>query len=308
MPELPDVELYLAALRPRVVGQPIERVRVTSPFFVRTFDPPIAALEGRTVRSLGRVGKRLVWELDADLFIVIHLMIAGRLRWREKGAAIPGKVGLAAFDFPDGTLLFTEAGSRKQASLHVVRVRRPSRPSIPAAPTCSRWGSRRSARRCGGANHTLKRSLTDPHLFSGIGNAYSDEILHAAQLSPVKLTQSLSDTEMMRLFEATRAVLADWTAKLQQETGEAFPEKVTAFRPGMAVHGRYGQPCPRCGAPVQRIALRAARIELLRRAARPADGCSPIGRCRGCCARTGRRRSRISSAGSRRAAGAGDVS
>jgi formamidopyrimidine-DNA glycosylase len=254
MPELPDIELYLAALRPRVAGRPIERVRVTSPFFVRTFDPPVSALEGRTVGSLRRVGKRLVWELDADLFIVIHLMIAGRLRWREKGAAIPGKVGLAALDFPDGTLLFTEAGSRKQASLHVVSGAAAVAALDPGGADVFTMGLEAFGAALRGANHTLKRSLTDPHLFSGIGNAYSDEILHAAQLSPVKLTQSLSDTEMMRLFDATRAVLADWTAKLQEETGEAFPEKVTAFRPGMAVHGRYGQPCPRCGAPVQRIA------------------------------------------------------
>jgi formamidopyrimidine-DNA glycosylase len=253
MPELPDVELYLSALRPRVVGRLVERVRVSSPFFVRTFDPPVAALEGRTVTDLTRLGKRLVWAFDEDLFVVVHLMIAGRLRWREKGAAIPAKVGLAAFDFADATLLFTEAGSRKQASLHVVRgagavaAMDPGGADVFAMPLDAFAAALRSA------NHTLKRSLTDPHLFSGIGNAYSDEILHAAQLSPVKLTHALTDEEIARLFDATRRVLRDWLTRLQEETGDAFPEKVTAFRPGMAVHGRYGKPCPRCGAPVQRI-------------------------------------------------------
>ena len=253
MPELPDVELYLAALRPRVIEQPIERVRLTSPFFVRSYDPPVSALEGRTVRSLRRMGKRLVWEIDDDLFMVMHLMIAGRLRWRDKGTAVPGKVGLAALDFPGGTLLVTEAGSRKQASLHVVRGAAAVASMDPGGADVFTMSVEAFAAALRGANHTLKRSLTDPHLFSGIGNAYSDEILHAAQLSPVKLTQALTDAEVARLFDATREVLAMWIAKLQQETGEAFPEKVTAFRPGMAVHGRYGQPCPRCGAPVQRI-------------------------------------------------------
>jgi formamidopyrimidine-DNA glycosylase len=253
MPELPDVELYLTALRPRLVGQPIERVRVASPFFVRTFDPPISALEGRLVRSLRRIGKRLVWELDADLFVVIHLMIAGRLRWREKGAAIPGKLGLAAFDLPGGTLIVTEAGSRRQASLHVVRGPAAVAAMDPGGADVFTMDLAAFAAALRGANHTLKRSLTDPHLFSGIGNAYSDEILHAAQLSPVKLTQSLTETEIERLFESTRHVLDTWTKKLLAETGDRFPEKVTAFRPGMAVHGRYRQPCPRCGEPVQRI-------------------------------------------------------
>jgi formamidopyrimidine-DNA glycosylase len=253
MPELPDVELYLAALRPRVIGQPIERARVASPFFVRTFDPPVAALEGRVVRSLARLGKRLVWELDADLFAVVHLMIAGRLRWRDKGAAIPGKVGLAALDFPGGTLIFTEAGSRKQASLHVVRGAAAVADMDPGGADVFSLDAAAFGAALRSANHTLKRSLTDPHLFSGIGNAYSDEILHAAALSPVKLTQSLTDIEVGRLFDATRQVLRMWTTRLLEETGDAFPEKVTAFRPGMAVHGRYGQPCPRCGAPVQRI-------------------------------------------------------
>lgn len=253
MPELPDVELYLAALRPRLAGTPIERVRVASPFFVRTFDPPIAAVEGHVVGSLRRVGKRLVWELDADLFIVVHLMIAGRLRWREKGAAIPGQLGLAALDFPDGTLLFTEAGSRKRASLHVVRGASAVAALDPGGADVFSMELAAFGAALRGANHTLKRSLTDPHLFSGIGNAYSDEILHAAQLSPVRLTQALTDDEIGRLFESTRQVLSTWTKKLIEETGDRFPEKVTAFRPGMAVHGRFRQPCPRCGEPVQRI-------------------------------------------------------
>ena len=253
MPELPDVELYLSALRPRVLGRAVERVRVSSPFFVRTFDPPLASIEGKEIRALTRVGKRLVWALDADLFLVVHLMIAGRLRWKEKGAAIPAKVGLAAFDFSDATLLFTEAGSRKQASMHLVRGAEAVAAMDPGGAEIFAMSPAQFAAALRSGNHTLKRSLTDPHLFSGIGNAYSDEILHAAQLSPVKLTHALSDDEIARLFDATRSVLQYWLQLLQEETGDAFPEKVTAFRPGMAVHGRYGKPCPRCGAPIQRI-------------------------------------------------------
>ena len=253
MPELPDVELYLAALRPRVTGRVIERARTASPFFVRTYDPPLAAIEGHAVQSLSRMGKRLVFEFDADLFVVVHLMIAGRLRWRERGIAIPAKVGLAAFDFADATLLFTEAGSRKQASLHVVRGRAAVEAMDPGGVEVETLSLEAFAAALRGGNHTLKRMLTDPHVFSGIGNAYSDEILHAARLSPVKLTRALSDDEVARLYEATLGTLREWTARLREETGDAFPEKVTAFRPSMAVHGRYGKPCPRCGAPVQRI-------------------------------------------------------
>ena len=253
MPELPDVELYLWALRPRIVGRVIERVRVSSPFFVRTYDPAIAALVGRTVSALSRIGKRLVWALDDDLFVVVHLMIAGRLRWREPGAVIPAKLGLAAFDFAHGTLIFTEAGSRKRASLHVIRGAAALAALDPGGAEVFTMSVDTFAGLLRAANHTLKRSLTDPHLFSGIGNAYSDEILHRAQLSPIRLTQAMSDDEIARLFDATRAVLQEWTDTLQRETGDTFPEKVTAFRPGMAVHGRYGKPCPRCGAPVQRI-------------------------------------------------------
>ena len=253
MPELPDVELYLAALRPRVQGRTIERVRVASPFFVRSYDPPIAALAGHAIASLSRVGKRIVLACDADLFVVVHLMIAGRLRWKDRGAAIPAKLGLAAFDFEHGTLLFTEAGSRKQASMHVVRGSAAVEAMDPGGADVFAMSRDEFAAALGSGNHTLKRMLTDPHVFSGIGNAYSDEILHAARLSPIKLTRSMSDEEVTRLFDETRSVLEAWTRRLQEEEGDRFPEKVTAFRPGMAVHGRYGKPCPRCGAPVQRI-------------------------------------------------------
>ena len=253
MPELPDVELYLSALRPRVGGRTIERVRVASPFFVRTYDPPASAIEGREIVSLSRLGKRIVFALSGDRFVVVHLMIAGRLRWRERGAAIPAKLGLAALDFADGTLLFTEAGSRKRASFHVVRGRAAVEAMDPGGAEIQTLSLDAFAAALRSGNHTLKRMLTDPHVFSGIGNAYSDEILHAARLSPVKLTRALNDEDVARLYEATRDVLREWTLRLVEETGEKFPEKVTAFRAGMAVHGRYGQPCPRCGAAVQRI-------------------------------------------------------
>ena len=253
MPELPDIELYLHALSPRVVPQPIERFRIGNPFIVRTYDPPASAIEGLRVLALRRLGKRIVFTLERDLFLVLHLMIAGRLRWRERGAALPGKVGLAAFDFPSGTLLLTEAGSKRQASIHIVR-------GAAALEEHDRGGlevleSDVSAfrDRLTKENHTVKRALTDPHVFSGIGNAYSDEILHAAKLSPLKLTATLTGEEIERLFHAARDTLRMWTERLRDDTGDAFPEKVTAFREGMAVHGRYGKPCPVCGSPVQRI-------------------------------------------------------
>jgi formamidopyrimidine-DNA glycosylase len=253
MPELPDVAVYLEALERRILGAHLERVRLASPFVLRSFDPPPRAAEGRAVRALRRLGKRIAIALDGDLFLVLHLMIAGRLHWRPAGAKVPGKLGLAAFDFSTGTLLLTEAGTKKRAALHLVRgeeelaaldpggldVFEADLPGFRLALTCE--------------NHTLKRALTDPRLLSGIGNAYADEILHRARLSPVKLTQHLDGAEAERLFEATRATLRDWIGRLRAETGDGFPEKVTAFRPGMAVHGRYGQPCPACGAPVQRI-------------------------------------------------------
>lgn len=251
--ELPDITLYLHALAPRVLQQPIERLRIANPFLVRTTEPPVGAAEGRRVTGLRRIGKRIVLELEGGLFIVLHLMIAGRLRWRERGAAIPGKVGLAAFDFPTGTAIFTEAGSRRQASLHMIA-------DVPSLAALDPGGLEvlgstlpQFAERLTRENHTLKRALTDPHILSGIGNAYSDEILHAARLSPMKLTSSLTGDEMTRLHDATSTTMEGWIARLLDETGERFPEKVTAFRDGMAVHGRYGQPCPVCRTAVQRI-------------------------------------------------------
>jgi formamidopyrimidine-DNA glycosylase len=253
MPELPDVELYLHALTPRIVGQQLERLRIASPLLVRSVDPPVSTIEGRTVRALERIGKRVVWALDEELFCVIHLMIAGRFRWKPKGAAVPGKVGLAAFDFASGTLLLTEASPKKRASLQVVRGRDALVALDPGGIDPLTCTLEEFAERLRVENHTVKRSLTDPRLFSGIGNAYSDEILHAAQVSPLQLTSRLSDEQLAVLYEATRETLTTWAKRLIEETGDGFPEKVTAFREGMAVHGRYGKPCPRCGAPVQRL-------------------------------------------------------
>ena len=253
MPELPDVELYLAALRPRVVGQPLERVRLGNPFVVRTIDPPAAELEGRRVRDLRRLGKRLVWDFGDALFLVLHLMIAGRLRWRDRGATIPGKVGLAAFDFPGGTLILTEAGARRQASIHIVRGAEALAAHDPGGHEIEDLDLAAFAARLTRESHTLKRALTDPRIFSGIGNAYSDEILHAARLSPMKLTGALTDREVETLYHATRDTLRAWVERLRAEAGDRFPEKVTAFREDMAVHGRFGKPCPVCGSPVQRI-------------------------------------------------------
>ena len=253
MPEFPDIELYLHALRSRIVGQVVERIRVASPFLLRTVDPPVAAIEGRTVRALSRVGKRVVWEMGDDLFVLVHLMIAGRFRWKPRGEKIPGKVGLAAFDFSNGTLILTEAGSKRRASLHLVRgetaLRAIDRGGIELVGASSADFARALTRE----NHTLKRSLTDPTIFSGIGNAYSDEILHAAKLSPMQLTNRLDGESIARLHAATLSVLTTWRDRLIAETGDTFPEKVTAFRDGMAVHGRFGKPCPVCGTAVQRI-------------------------------------------------------
>ena len=257
MPELPDVEVYVEHLRRRLVGQPLEHARVVSPFLVRSFDPPLRAAEGKHVRSVRRMGKRIVFELDDDLFLVLHLMIAGRLRWRDRGAKVPGKLGLAAFDFPMGTLLLTEASPKKRASLYLVRGKAAVDALDPGGLeplTASTAAFAEALRR---ENHTVKRSLTDPHLFSGIGNAYSDEILWRARMSPVRLTSKMTDEEIARLHEATRATLLEWTATLARETGDDFPEKVTAFREEMAVHGKYKKPCPACGCPVQRIAYAA---------------------------------------------------
>jgi formamidopyrimidine-DNA glycosylase len=253
MPELPDITLYLEALAPRVLGQPLEALRIGNPFVVRTIAPTPADVAGRRVLGLRRLGKRIVFALEADVFIVVHLMIAGRLRWRERGAAIPAKVGLAAFDFPGGTAIMTEAGAKRQASIHIVIGEQALAALDPSGLEVLTADLGAFESRLRAQNHTLKRALTDPHIFSGIGNAYSDEILHAAKLSPMKTTASLSDAEVDRLFRATRATLEMWIARLREEAAGEFPEKVTAFRKGMAVHGRYGEPCPICGAPVQRI-------------------------------------------------------
>jgi formamidopyrimidine-DNA glycosylase len=254
MPELPDVELYVHALRPRIVGRYLERVRLGNPFIVRTIEPPISSLEGRQVEHLRRLGKRIVVEFSDDLFLVLHLMIAGRLRWREqRGATIPAKVGLAAFDFEHGTLLLTEAGARRQASIHMVRGAAALQAHDPGGMEVLEADLPAFAQHLMRENHTLKRSLTDPRIFSGIGNAYSDEILHAARLSPMKLTSTLNQQEIETLYHATIDTLRSWMERLKEETGDRFPEKVTAFRPEMAVHGRFGKPCPVCGSPIQRI-------------------------------------------------------
>jgi len=253
MPELPDVELYRECLTARIVGHTLERVQLASPFLLRTVEPPLDRALGRTVVAVRRLGKRVVIALEGELFLVFHLMIAGRLRWRPRGAPIPRKVGLAAFEFSSGTLLVTEASSRKRASLHVVAGEDGLRALDPGGieVLASDLAAFRAALLA--ENHTLKRALSDPRLFSGIGNAYSDEILHRARLSPVKLTRQLDDDESARLLAATRATLQEWTERLRAEAGDGFPEKVTAFRDGMAVHGRYRKPCPDCGSPVQRI-------------------------------------------------------
>jgi len=257
VPELPDVEVYVEHLRRRVVGQPLEHARIASAFLVRSFDPPIRASEGQRVRSVRRMGKRIVFELDDDLFLVLHLMIAGRLRWRERGAKVPGKLGLAAFDFPSGTLVLTEASPKKRASLHLVRGKAAVDALDPGGLEPLTASTAEFAEALRRENHTVKRSLTDPHLFSGIGNAYSDEILWRARMSPVRLTSKMTDDEIAGLHEATKATLREWTETLRKETGGDFPEKVTAFREEMAVHGRYRKPCPACGSPVQRIAYAA---------------------------------------------------
>jgi formamidopyrimidine-DNA glycosylase len=253
VPELPDIELYLHALRPRIVGQRLDGVRLASPFLVRSIDPPIDAVIGREVRALGRIGKRIVWEFDGELFAVFHLMIAGRFRWKERGASVPGKVGLAAFDFPSGTLLMTEAGSKRRASLHLVRGETTLQDHDPGGLEVMGATVDAFAAALRRENHTIKRALTDPHLLSGIGNAYSDEILHAARMSPMKLTAQMTDAEIAALYHHVVSTLQHWRDRLVEETADAFPEKVTAFRDGMAVHGRYGKPCPVCQTPIQRI-------------------------------------------------------
>jgi len=253
VPELPDVTIYLEALQSRLLGRTLLKFRLASPFVLRTVEPSPRELEGKRVTELRRLGKRIVLGFEDDLFLVIHLMIAGRFKWLASGAKVPGKVGLAALDFQEGTLVLTEAGSKRRASMHIVRgeeaLRDHDRGGLePLTMSAAEFRDALTRER-----HTLKRTLTDPHTFSGIGNAYSDEILHRARLSPVQMTTNLDDAEVDRLFSATIEVLTEWIDRLRQETGARFPEKVTAFRPEMAVHGRYNQPCPVCKAPVQRI-------------------------------------------------------
>ncbi len=253
MPELPDVTAYLEALDARIRGARLERIRLANPFVLRSVDPSPAEVAGRTVTGLRRLGKRIVIALDNDCFVLIHLMIAGRLHWKEAGAKVPGKTGLAAFDFSTGTLTLTEAGSKRRAAIHLARGEAALAAHDPGGLELFEADLPAFHAALTRESHTLKRTLTDPRILSGIGNAYSDEILHRARLSPVRMTRQLSDEEIARLFEAAKATLADWIERLRQDAGGEFPEGVTAFRPDMAVHGRYGRPCPQCGAPVQRI-------------------------------------------------------
>jgi formamidopyrimidine-DNA glycosylase len=253
MPELPDIAAYITALEARVLGQPLERVRLASVFLLRTVDPPVESVEGRTVREIRRLGKRIAIGVEGDLWLVLHLMIAGRLHWRPPQAKLAGRQALAAFDFPTGSLVLTEAGSKRRASLYLLQGEESLRSIDPGGVEIFSTDLAGFRAALTAENRTLKRALTDPRLISGVGNAYSDEILHAAQLSPITLTHKLKPEEWERLFAATRATLTFWIDRLRAEAEKAFPEKVTAFRPEMAVHGRFGQPCPRCGSQVQRI-------------------------------------------------------
>lgn len=253
MPELPDIAVYIEALEKRILGQTLEGVRVASPFLLRTATPPLSSVSGKKVLRLRRLGKRICIGLEDDLWLVLHLMIAGRLHWRPRGVKVSRPRGLAALDFPNGSLLWTEAGSQKRASLHVVLGEDGLRALDPGGIEVLESDASQFAAALDSANHTLKRALTDPRLFSGIGNAYSDEILFEAKLSPLAQTQKISAPEIQRLFEAVRTTLTRWTDRLRIEAGGKFPENVTAFREGMAVHGRYKQPCPRCGTKIQRI-------------------------------------------------------
>jgi formamidopyrimidine-DNA glycosylase len=253
MPELPDVTVYIEALNERVLNQPIQKIRIGSPFVLRSFDPPSGSAEGKKVLALRRLGKRIVFELEDELFLIVHLMIAGRFHWKPKGVKIARKYGQAAFDFPNGTLLLTEAGTKKRASIYLVQGEAALQEHDPGGLEIFDASLEQFRNALTRENHTLKRSLTDPHLFSGIGNAYSDEILHRARLSPIRLTQQMTPSEIEILYHAVRASLKDWVERLRKERGSGFPEKVTAFRPDMAVHGKYRKPCPVCGSPVQRI-------------------------------------------------------
>ncbi|HTF38926.1 MAG TPA: DNA-formamidopyrimidine glycosylase family protein [Blastocatellia bacterium] len=256
MPELPDIVAYIEALEPRILNQPIHDIRVSSPFLLRSVDPPLSEAAGKNVTNLRRLGKRIVLGLEDELFLVIHLMIAGRFHWKETRAK-PNRQTLASFVFANGTLMLTEAGSKKRASMYFVRGESALAAHNPGGLEVLEADLKSFTARLTKENHTLKRALTDPHFFSGIGNAYSDEILHAAGLSPLKLTKRLEDSEVRRLYEATLATLRLWSEKLCREARESFPEKVTAFRPEMSAHGRYGKPCPKCGTPIQRIVYAA---------------------------------------------------
>jgi formamidopyrimidine-DNA glycosylase len=253
MPELPDITAYLSALEPRIIGQRLEHVRIASAFLLRTVRPPVASVEGRLVKELRRIGKRIAIGLEGDLWLVLHLMIAGRLHWRAPGAKLAGRQNLASFDFPQGSLVLTEAGSKRRASLHLFEGEAALRSIDPGGIDVLSSDRKTFRDALTVENRTLKRALTDPRILSGVGNAYSDEILHAAQLSPVALTNKLKPEEWERLYEATQSTLRLWIERLQEEAKAGFPEKVTAFRKDMAVHGRYGLPCPRCGEPIQRI-------------------------------------------------------
>jgi formamidopyrimidine-DNA glycosylase len=260
VPEYPDLTVYLEAIDRDLVGKTLERVRIASPFLVRTHDPSVTVLQGLTLRGTRRLGKRLVFTFDDDLFLVLHLMIAGRLRLKPKGDAIVRKVGLAAFDFSDATLSLTEASPKKRASLHLVRGEGALEELDPGGLEPLAITLEEFTERLRSENHTLKRTLTDPHLFAAIGNAYSDEILHRARLSPVMLTSRIDDASIARLFEATHQILGEWTERLRKQTRGKFPDKVTAFQGAMAVHGKYGEPCPVCGTPVQRIRRAANEV------------------------------------------------
>jgi formamidopyrimidine-DNA glycosylase len=253
MPELPDIVVYVQQLEARILGARLDKIRLASPFLLRSVTPPILEAEGKTVLEIRRLGKRVVMGLEDNLFLIFHLMISGRFRWRASKAKVPAKVGLAAFDFSSGTLLLTEAGSKKRASLHLVRGEQALKEHDPGGIEVLETDTATFRSALMKENHTLKRALTDPRLFSGIGNAYSDEILFRAKLSPVKLTHKLVDEEVRRLHDASQTILLEWTVKLKLEVGNGFPEKVTAFREGMAVHGRYREPCTECGSPIQRI-------------------------------------------------------
>ncbi|HEY5615297.1 MAG TPA: DNA-formamidopyrimidine glycosylase family protein [Bacteroidota bacterium] len=253
MPELPDLTIYIESLESRIVGQRLEKIRLVSPFLLRTVEPPLSEANGRTIKAVRRIGKRIVFVLEGDFFLALHLMIAGRLQWKTRGAKVAGKIALAAFDFPNGTLTLTEAGTKKRAALHFVKGEQ-------TLQTLDRGGlevMESSFEQFRSAllreNHTLKRTLTDPRLFSAIGNAYSDEILHRARLSPLRQTKQLKDEEVSRLFEATKIVLSEWTVRLRNQNGGGFPKKVTAFHEEMAVHGKFNKPCPVCGTNIQRI-------------------------------------------------------